>query len=366
MDVRVPEGAGGRSAGYESAGYELDVMYAGSLFCDLVFAGLPELPQPGSEVYADRFAVTPGGNATRCVASARLGLRTALAATIGTDMFGTELVRTLSAIDNLDLRWLHRDPAVHTPITVSVTNEVDRSFITYQHEGTVPDGGWRGPVPSVRACHVGVAGPLPEWATTLRSRGTLLVGGVGWDPTGEWSPEVLDRLAEVDVFCPNAVEAMHYTRTDDPVAAARALADRVPLVVVTRGSAGALAIDSSTGECAEVPAVAVPVVDPTGAGDVFVSSFILGMLRGWPLADRLRLACVCAGLSVGILGGARGAPGWTQIRDFVSALPDEQRTAHRLILEEAAAVHTDSVPVRCGPHSPAGSADPWHLWRDPR
>ncbi|MFE2446193.1 hypothetical protein ACFXDF_29805, partial [Streptomyces sp. NPDC059426] len=51
----------------------LDVLFAGEVFCDLVFGGIPHLPTPGTEVYADRFAVSPGGTANRAVATARLG-----------------------------------------------------------------------------------------------------------------------------------------------------------------------------------------------------------------------------------------------------------------------------------------------------
>ncbi len=83
---------------------------------------------------------------------------------------------------------------------------------------------------------------------------------------------------------------MRYTRTDCPRAAARKLADRVPLAVVTLGAEGAYAVDGRTGESAEVPAIAVEALDPTGAGDVFVAGFVTGTLAGWPLADRLAFA----------------------------------------------------------------------------
>jgi hypothetical protein len=95
------------------------------------------------------------------------------------------------------------------------------------------------------------------------------------------------------------------------------LADRVPLAVVTNGADGVLAIDSITGEEEHVPALPVRSYDPTGAGDVFLASLVLGTLRGWPLAHRLAFGNLCAGLSVQHFGGSLAAPGWGDIIDWV-------------------------------------------------
>ncbi|TXN27414.1 hypothetical protein FVP33_18960, partial [Lacisediminihabitans profunda] len=48
----------------------LDLLFAGSVFCDLVFAGVP-LPEPGAEVFAAAFMLTPGCSANRTVAASR-------------------------------------------------------------------------------------------------------------------------------------------------------------------------------------------------------------------------------------------------------------------------------------------------------
>ncbi len=106
---------------------------------------------------------------------------------------------------------------------------------------------------------------------------------------------------------------MRYTRTDCPRKAARALTDHVPLAVVTLGAEGAYAVDGRTGETAEVPAIAVEALDPTGAGDVFVAGFVTGTLADWPLADRLAFAGLTAALSVQDFGGSLSAPGWSEV-----------------------------------------------------
>ena len=295
---------------------DLDVLLAGRLFCDLVFSG-SSLPAPGAEVFADGFVLSPGGTANRAVAAARLGGRTGLLAVVGRDVFGDELARLLAAEPGLDLRWLQREPGARTAVTVAVTDEHERSFITYEEPGTQVPATWPGQLPTATTCHVGLAEELPEWVARLRAAGTTVFGGVGWDATHEWSPLVLERLEQVDVFVPNEVEAVNYTRTDDAAAAAKLLADRVGTVVVTRGARGSLAVDAATGEQVEEPAVAVAALDPTGAGDVFVAGLMRATTLGWDLRTRVRFAGLVASLSVRSLGGAASAPRPADVLSFL-------------------------------------------------
>jgi sugar/nucleoside kinase (ribokinase family) len=310
---------------------EVDAVFVGEVFCDLVFGGTPGLPAPGGEVFAEEFKVSAGGTATRCVAAARLGLRTGVVATVGRDMFGDRVAAELAAQPGLDLRWLRRDPGVHTPVTVAVANREDRSFITYEEDGARYPEHWEGPLPRARVTHIGMRRPLPEWVARMRAAGTFVIGGIGWDPTGEWSPELLDRLTGVDMFVPNAVEAMRYTRTSSPEAAAEALAERVPEVVVTDGPHGAVGTDRATGRVIRVPAPRVEAADPTGAGDVFTSGYVYGLLASWPLADRMRFAALCATSSVRTLGGADSAPTFDTLRAFLGSGPQITGRDHQLI-----------------------------------
>ena len=93
-------------------------------------------------------------------------------------------------------------------------------------------------------------------------------------------------------YTPNAVEAMHLTGADDPVRAARALAEHVPVVVVTCGGDGIVGVDSRTGEEIHVPAVAINPVNTTGAGDATLAG--LAWSWGWqvPFARKLDVAAL--------------------------------------------------------------------------
>ncbi|WP_144762719.1 carbohydrate kinase family protein [Curtobacterium sp. 9128] len=292
------------------------LLFAGDVFCDLVFSGV-RLPEEGAEVFSDGFSITPGGVANRAVAAARVGAPTMLLSRLGDDLLGSHIHAELAAEPNLDTTLLERVPGHQSPVSVALTGPHDRSFVTYEEH--LPPLRVPSDIGAVAATHVGIARPLPDWVRRLRDGGTVVVGGVGWDHTGEWSRDVVDRLDEIDVFVPNDAEAMRYTRTDSALAAAEALAERVPLAVVTCGKDGVVAVDSANSQVISVDSVPVDAVDPTGAGDVFVATFMAGMHHGWPLEARLRFATLCAAIAVTGLGGAASAPGPQQLRDFVSA-----------------------------------------------
>ncbi|MFL6752979.1 MAG: adenosine kinase [Sphingomicrobium sp.] len=97
----------------------------------------------------------------------------------------------------------------------------------------------------------------------------------------------------VDLLFGNEDEMRHLTgcaALDDCV---DALSPKVKALVVTRGAAGALAIEA--GELAEVEAVPVrKVVDTTGAGDLFAAGFLVARCRGRSLEDCLRTGSLAA------------------------------------------------------------------------
>jgi sugar/nucleoside kinase (ribokinase family) len=292
----------------------LDVFLTGQIFMDMIFTGLDGLPPPGTEVLTDGLGSAPGGVANIAVAMSRLGLRVGLAADVGDDLFGAYLWRTLSEQEGVNLRWSRRIRGRPTPVTVSLAYDSDRSMVTY-NPPPPPPAAVTDP-PRARTCFVELDNALPDWALEMRRSGALVFADVGWDPTGTWSSAVLDRLRDVDVFTPNAIEAMSYTGTSTPDDALRALAGRCPVVVVKCGGAGAIAIDSAAGEKAAAPALPVKALDPTGAGDVFAAGFTYGTLAGWNLEERLRFANLCAGLSVRHYSGSLGSPCWAEIAAF--------------------------------------------------
>ncbi len=304
-----------------------DVLLAGTVFLDIIFTGLGSMPSKGTEVWAEGMGSCPGGIANLAIASSRLGLKTSLAAAFGDDDYGDFCWRTLAEQEGVDLSRSRRFEEWHSPVTVSMSVNRDRSMVTHGHPSPVSATELIGPPPRTRAVLVDLGEPFgdeehPSWVELARRDGALVFGDIGWDATGAWSVDLLDKLKYCHAFLPNADEAMAYTRTDTAHDALYALADRVPLAVVTNGTEGALAIDSTTGEEVSVPALRVPALDPTGAGDVFAAGLVLGTLSGWDLTERLSFATLCSALAVQQFGGSLAAPGWGDIADWWHAVRD--------------------------------------------
>jgi sugar/nucleoside kinase (ribokinase family) len=75
------------------------------------------------------------------------------------------------------------------------------------------------------------------------------------------------------------------------------------LTAATLGPDGVLAWDGDRFHYA--PAYRVPVVDTTGAGDIFHAGFIYGLSQGWALERQLDFSCAAAALNC-MHEGARG------------------------------------------------------------
>ncbi|MFG1695165.1 PfkB family carbohydrate kinase [Nonomuraea sp. NPDC049309] len=303
---------------------QFDVFLAGTVFLDIIFTGLPSMPAAGTEIWAEGMGSCPGGIANLAIATSRLGLRTSLAAAFGDDDYGDFCWRTLEEQESVDLSRSRRFEHWHSPVTVSMAVHRDRSMVTHGHPAPMPANEMIGKPPRSRAVIATLSPDEPlgspdapcSWAELASRDGALIFADVGWDPSGAWSRSVLDQLEYCHAFMPNATEAMAYTGTETPRDALYAIADKVPLAVVTDGANGAMAIDSTTGEEAFVPAPRVTALDPTGAGDVFGAGLVLGTLCRWPLDDRLAFAELCAGLAVQQFGGSLAAPGWGDIADW--------------------------------------------------
>jgi sugar/nucleoside kinase (ribokinase family) len=97
----------------------------------------------------------------------------------------------------------------------------------------------------------------------------------------------------IDVLFANEDEAMHLSGATDLGAAIARLQPLVSTLIVTRGPAGALAIER--GRRVEIAAAPVEkVVDTTGAGDLFAAGFLAARCRARPLERCLEAGALAA------------------------------------------------------------------------
>jgi sugar/nucleoside kinase (ribokinase family) len=98
---------------------------------------------------------------------------------------------------------------------------------------------------------------------------------------------------DIDILFANAAEILTLAQTDDLDTAIARIAPQIPLLIVTHGEHGALAMHE--GEQFTVPAEPIDhVVDTTGAGDLFAAGFLSGLTNGKDLGTCLTIGAVCA------------------------------------------------------------------------
>jgi sugar/nucleoside kinase (ribokinase family) len=98
---------------------------------------------------------------------------------------------------------------------------------------------------------------------------------------------------DIDILFANEGEIRALTQIDDFDAAVAAVAPKVPMLVVTHGAEGAIAMTGGV----RTTVLAEPVdavVDTTGAGDLFAAGFLAGQVQGRSVADSLTMGAVCA------------------------------------------------------------------------
>jgi sulfofructose kinase len=82
------------------------------------------------------------------------------------------------------------------------------------------------------------------------------------------------------------------------------------------GHEGVLAWDGK--QLQHTPAYRVPVVDTTGAGDIFHAGFIYGLLQDWPLERQLDFGCAAAALNCTAVGARGGIQAVETIEEFMA------------------------------------------------
>ncbi len=293
----------------------LDLLVVGEANVDLIARAGDALPVFGEEVLLQGLALAVGGSGSifACQA-AKLGLRTGLISAVGEDEFGSYLLHELATM-GVDTAHVRRVAGVPTGATISLTARHDRALLTFPGTIAAQDSALIDPRWLEQARHVHVASlflqpalaaGLPQLLARARRAGATISLDTGWDPARRWDGGLRAAMEQVDLLLPNETEARAIAGQEAVEAALAALASGIPTVVIKLGAAGSIARRGA--EVARAPAVAVQVVDTTGAGDSFDAGFVYGYLQGLPLAECLELGAICGGLSTRALGGTAAQP----------------------------------------------------------
>jgi len=300
---------------------------AGIVVADHVCEPIAELPAAGVLVETPALHVSIGGCAANCAVNmTRLGLATAVAGTIGNDIFG-RFVREVFSEAGVDCSILEVRDDLQTSATqvINVTGE-DRRFIhapaanAHFTTETITDEVLR----RTRVLYLGgyclSEEPTAERVADLFTRGVITMLDVVISTPGDYSARLKEVLPVTDYFVPNDDEARLLCGLEQPIEQARTFFDAgARQVVITCGDRGSVMLGPAGGLKAQ--AHRVRLVDGTGGGDAFASGFILALLQDASPEDCLRLGSAAGACCVQATGATTGMPDATSLRQFAASTP---------------------------------------------
>ena len=283
---------------------KVDLVGVGLNATDTVVS-LGEFPAAGSKVEFQNAYVLPGGMvATTVMACQHWGLTTRYVGKLGQD-HAADLHRAEFARAGVEAQALMVEGGDSQQSVILVEGTTGDRTVLWKRDGRLelkPEELRREWIVNARALHVDgydtrAAVQAAKWA---REAGIPVVADLDdlYVGVGELLP-LIDHLIVSRDF------PLRLTGENELKSALMAMQKRYGsrLTAATLGPDGVLAWDGERFH--EARAFRVPVVDTTGAGDVFHAGYLYGLLRGWEMDRTLEFACAAAALNcTGI--GARG------------------------------------------------------------
>ena len=289
------------------------VVVCGSLNMDVVVQSACR-PAPGETILGAEVSFLPGGKGlNQAIASARLGMPTAMVGAVGNDAFANSL-RGFLADNDVDSTGVTEIDGPATGVALIQVAEGDNSITVASGANMHFDASMLPDEP--RRDEVWVA----QFETPLVATQEILARAhaagartvLNLAPFIEHPPEMLQA---VDVAVLNEIELSQATgsrldassSTDEVAAACNVLRERgARAVIATLGARGAIVVTATGVE--SIPAFQTQVVDTTGAGDCFVGALASQLAAGRTPAEAARFASAAASCSVERLGAAPAMP----------------------------------------------------------
>jgi sugar/nucleoside kinase (ribokinase family) len=269
---------------------------------------LAEFPECGSKVEYDSERVTPGGQVASTVVACQVwGLTTRYVGKLGDDEAARLHAREFARI-GVEAQLVYAAGAASARSLIVVDRRGERTVMCRRDERVVLQASevkreW---IVNARALHVDghdTAAAICA-ATWAREAGVPVVADLD-----EIYPGVDALIEKIDYLIVSRDFPARLTGETSLRSALKEIQTRYGcgLTAATLGPDGVLAWDGERFHHAA--AYRVPVVDTTGAGDIFHAGFIYGLLQGWELDRQLDFSCAAAALNCmheGARGGIRG------------------------------------------------------------
>jgi sugar/nucleoside kinase (ribokinase family) len=277
---------------------------------DILARPVDALPANDTTAILDQIVLVPAGTAGgTAMVAARLGVRTALASTLGADPAG-RLVRAELEAAGIDASLVGESPDRPTSVTILPINSAGQRPNLH----AIGAGGYVADTDALRLAAersrfihfaaVGASGLKTPAAAQLLAAAKAVGATVTCDlisPRKGVVEDLKQLLPHVAYFMPNAAEARMLSGRDDLADAGRFLRDLgAGACVFTDGANGAVLIDVDG--ATRFLAHAITPVDTTSCGDSYCAGFIAALERGWAPSEACRFAGAVSALVAQGLG----------------------------------------------------------------
>ncbi|HXR40532.1 MAG TPA: PfkB family carbohydrate kinase [Terracidiphilus sp.] len=264
---------------------------------------LPTYPERGSKVeYSSRTELPGGQAATTVVACQTWGLSTRYVGKLGEDS-AARLHRDAFALAGVDAQIV-TVPGAHSLRNLIMVDEGERTVLCQRDERMVlqPEEIRREWITTARALHLDGRDTAAATLAATWARQACIPVVADLD---ELYPGVEELIDNIDYLIVSRDFPCRLMTDKNLESALRRMQLRFGcrLTAATLGEDGVLAWDGR--HMQHRPAYRVPVVDTTGAGDIFHAGFIYGLLQDWPLERQLDFSCAAAAVNC-MFSGARG------------------------------------------------------------
>ena len=273
------------------------VVVFGSLHYDIMVHG-PARPRKGETVTGDSWHPKCGGKGgNQAVSAAKTGIRTSMVGAVANDDFGHALTDNLGR-NKVDHRFVKKVSGVGSGMSVAIfDSEGDYGAVIVSGSNLTLG---QADVDASSEAFVGGAvlvlqNEVPDHANVSAARAIKAVGGTVVLNAAPARPLSADLQQLVDVLVVNAIEAEQLAELpvvdtlEGAAKAAKLLAARFPVVVVTAGGDG-VACATRGGDAFSVEAIKVELVSTHGAGDEFTGVLASELARGRQIRAALEAA----------------------------------------------------------------------------
>lgn len=278
-----------------------------SVHCDLNSENCTLSLKYGQKIPVERFGMACGKNAANvAVGMARLGMKSELIATFGSDDRGAWLKRELLR-NNVGLEYSLVDEERESSLSCVIVFKKERTILSYhiEKEGRVKD------IPATSWVFLSA---VPDLDLKILGEAEL-----AFNPSTRDLRKGKDFLRPVlektEVIILNREEAQFLVgSSNEPKNLMTEIGKMGPkMVVVTDGTRGAYAYDGQKHYfCETFPG---EVLETTGAGDAFSTGFLAAIFKGEMIGEAMRWGMAEAASVVGKLGAQEGLLTMTQLEE---------------------------------------------------